>query len=392
MTLTIESATFISDLNAANPGSNDLKSEGDDHVRLVKNTLKTTFPNITGAVTLTHTQLNALGPGGAATYTAITTTTGNAILGSTAASTLNVGAGGLIKDASGNVGIGVTPQSRLTVQSGGSSTAAITNISVLNGAIRLLGTVTSAGSDGITYQSGGGGGAGIVFSRGSSNDTAIQVCTNPSVGATGGLANFVNFDSGGNLVPGVTALQSCGSPTLRWSYVGGVVGNFSGTVTAAAFSGALSGPISQFTNDAGYATSAGIIAAAGSLTGSSLAANVVNSSLTSIAPSATDGTYELGFKGLPAASITTGAFVASDKGKCVYATGGVTIPNSTMATGDVVTIVNTTGSPITLTAGIGTLRQAGTGNVGSRTLATFGIASVLFQSSVIAFVSGVGLT
>ena len=119
---------------------------------------------------------------------------------------------------------------------------------------------------------------------------------------------------------------------------------------------------------------------------------MVNSSLTSIAPSATDGTYELGFKGLPAASITTGSFVASDRGKCIYATAGVTVPNSTMGTGDVVSIVNTTASPITLTAGIGTLRQAGTANVGSRTLAAFGIASVLFQSSTIAYVSGVGLT
>jgi|GEM_PF-5036263 len=392
MTLTIESATFISDLNAANPGSNDLKSEGDDHVRLVKNTLKTTFPYITGAVTLTHTQLNALGPGGAATYTAITTTTGNAILGSTAASTLNVGAGGLIKDASGNVGIGATPTTRLTVQSAGSAASAPTNISALTGSVRMIGTIAGAAFDGLTYQSGGGGGAGVVFSRGTSFDTAVQVFTNNSVGVAGGLANFVTFDSLGNTLPGVTATQSLGLTGSRWSAVYGVVGNFSGTVTAAAFSGALSGPISQFTNDAGYATSAGIIAAAGSLTGSSLAANVVNSSLTSIAPSATDGTYELGFKGLPAASITTGSFVASDKGKCVYATGGVTIPNSTMATGDVVTILNTTGSPITLTAGIGTLRQAGTGNVGSRTLATFGIASVLFQSSVIAYVSGVGLT
>lgn len=392
MTLTIESATFISDLNAANPGSNDLKSEGDDHVRLVKNTLKATFPNITGAVTLTHTQLNALGSTGAATFTAITTTTGNAILGSTAASTLNVGAGGLIKDASGNVGIGVTPVTRLTVQSAGSAASAPTNISALTGGVRVVGTLASASYDGVTYQSGGGGGAGLVFSRGGSNDTAVQVFTNPAAGATGGLASYVLFDSLSNVLPGVTATQSLGLSGFRWSSVYGVAGNFTGTVTAAAFSGALSGNISQFSNDAGYATSAGVVAAAGTLTGSSLAANVVNSSLTSIAPNATDGTYELGFKGLPAASITTGSFVASDRGKCVYATAGVTIPNSTMASNDVVTIVNTTASPITLTAGVGTLRQAGTANVGSRTLAAFGIASVLFQSSTIAYVSGVGLT
>lgn len=53
------SSVYISDLNEANPvGSSDQKSEGDDHIRGTKNALKNTFPNITGAVTKTHTQLN----------------------------------------------------------------------------------------------------------------------------------------------------------------------------------------------------------------------------------------------------------------------------------------------------------------------------------------------
>jgi hypothetical protein len=48
--MTIETAVYISDLNTANPGSNDQKSEGDDHLRLIKAVLKTTFPNQTSAV------------------------------------------------------------------------------------------------------------------------------------------------------------------------------------------------------------------------------------------------------------------------------------------------------------------------------------------------------
>jgi hypothetical protein len=43
------------------------------------------------------------------------TTTGNTILGNASTDTLNVGNGGLIKDASGNVGIGVTPSYKLDV-------------------------------------------------------------------------------------------------------------------------------------------------------------------------------------------------------------------------------------------------------------------------------------
>jgi hypothetical protein len=54
----LESATYISGLNAANPVSGDTKSQGDDHIRLVKATLQATFPNVTGAVTPTHTELN----------------------------------------------------------------------------------------------------------------------------------------------------------------------------------------------------------------------------------------------------------------------------------------------------------------------------------------------
>lgn len=56
--MTVESATYINQLNAALPGATDPKSEGDDHIRLVKTTVKATFPNVTGAVTPTHTELN----------------------------------------------------------------------------------------------------------------------------------------------------------------------------------------------------------------------------------------------------------------------------------------------------------------------------------------------
>ena len=56
--MTIESVTYISDLNASYPAAGDAKSEGDDHIRNIKTGIKTTFPNISGAVTPTHTELN----------------------------------------------------------------------------------------------------------------------------------------------------------------------------------------------------------------------------------------------------------------------------------------------------------------------------------------------
>lgn len=54
----LETGTYISDLVATNPLSSDLASTADDHLRLIKSTVKTTFPNINGAVTATDEQLN----------------------------------------------------------------------------------------------------------------------------------------------------------------------------------------------------------------------------------------------------------------------------------------------------------------------------------------------
>lgn len=55
----LEAATYISDLNTSNPDDAvDTVASLGDHVRLIKSTAKTTFPNVTGAVTPTHTELN----------------------------------------------------------------------------------------------------------------------------------------------------------------------------------------------------------------------------------------------------------------------------------------------------------------------------------------------
>jgi len=55
----LESVTYISDLNVSNPVSaSDPVSQGDDHLRNIKLALRQTFPNVTGAVSATHTELN----------------------------------------------------------------------------------------------------------------------------------------------------------------------------------------------------------------------------------------------------------------------------------------------------------------------------------------------
>lgn len=59
--MTIEtSAVFINELNENYPRREDLIKEGDDHLRLIKQTLKTTFPNINSEVTISSNELNLL--------------------------------------------------------------------------------------------------------------------------------------------------------------------------------------------------------------------------------------------------------------------------------------------------------------------------------------------
>tara|TARA_R100001443_G_scaffold108702_1_gene119487 strand:+ start:3404 stop:4180 length:777 start_codon:yes stop_codon:yes gene_type:complete len=57
--MALESSTFINGLVASNPTSSDNISDGDNHIRLLKSTVKATFPNVTGAVSGTHTDINS---------------------------------------------------------------------------------------------------------------------------------------------------------------------------------------------------------------------------------------------------------------------------------------------------------------------------------------------
>lgn len=92
----IETATFIHQLDPANPLGSDLKSTLDNHQRLVKSALQATFPAITGAITASHTNLNKVGltqtPGSNSTDPASTAFVQAAVAAAIAAA--SVGAGG----------------------------------------------------------------------------------------------------------------------------------------------------------------------------------------------------------------------------------------------------------------------------------------------------------
>jgi hypothetical protein len=76
--MTVETASYVSELNDTLPGSSDLKSEGDNHLRLLKTVLKTQFPNFgTTAIAATAAQVNYLVGVTSAVQTQLNTLTTN---------------------------------------------------------------------------------------------------------------------------------------------------------------------------------------------------------------------------------------------------------------------------------------------------------------------------
>lgn len=85
--------------------------------------------------------------------------------------------------------------------------------------------------------------------------------------------------------------------------------------------------------------------------------------------------------------------VATDSGKHVYTSAGVTVPASVFSTGQAVTIVNSGTSNITITQGTSaTVYLAGSSTTGNRTLAQKGICTVLCVASNTFIIGGAGLT
>jgi len=56
--MALETGTYIDSLNAANPAATDALSQADEHLRLIKSTVKATWPGLTGPVTLSAAELN----------------------------------------------------------------------------------------------------------------------------------------------------------------------------------------------------------------------------------------------------------------------------------------------------------------------------------------------
>lgn len=98
---------------------------------------------------------------------------------------------------------------------------------------------------------------------------------------------------------------------------------------------------------------------------------------------------------LPVNSQTSAyVLVIGDAGKTIsITTGGVTVNTGIFSAGDNITIYNNSGSSQTITQGTSvTLRLAGTATTGNRTLAQYGVCTLLCVASGTFVISGAGLT
>jgi len=101
----------------------------------------------------------------------------------------------------------------------------------------------------------------------------------------------------------------------------------------------------------------------------------------------------LGFLNVPPVGTKTGSYTlaTADVGKYVQvgSGGSITIPDATFAEGDAISIFNNTSGNITITCTITTAYIAGTdSDKASVTLATRGVATILFISSTVCVISG----
>jgi len=186
-------------------------------------------------------------------------------------------------------------------------------------------------------------------------------------------ANQVGLSAGGlgNLLVSDTRIQST---VVHW-FANGAVGT----------------PSISFTNDNNtglYSIGADDL---GFTTGGNLRAEI-NSAGTFLY-----GGREIGYRSLNPNTQNAGyTLVADDRGREVAAgtSGNFTINNGVFAAGDIITFVNTTGANCTLVQGAGvTFRLMGaTGTTGNRTVADYGVATIIAQTAAVFLVGGPGVS
>ena len=217
--MALESSTFINGLVVTNPTSSDNISDGDNHIRLLKSTIKATFPNVTGAVSGTHTAINSA------------VTEANSATNANTASKIvkrdgsgNFSAGTITAALSGNATTATTLQTARTI--GGVSFNGSANINLPG--VNTTGSQSTTGNAATASRWAtartitlGGNQTGSVSIRGDANVTlSAQVANNShlhTIGNISGLQTALDgkLSTSGNAASASTATTA--STAARWT-------------------------------------------------------------------------------------------------------------------------------------------------------------------------------
>ena len=256
-------------------------------------------------------------------------------------------------------------------------------------------TIATSANTGITIRSGTSNEGNIFFSDGTSGDAEYKGTiqykhADDALVIHVDVSERLRIDSSGRLLLGTTDLGdgaadnltigdsgNCGITIRSGASNNGAIFFSDGTAGNSLYEGTIQ---YDHTNNELYFRSAALIALTlDSSQNATFGGSVADSkgNVRSIIQNTQGSTYTL---------------VAADAGKHILASGTVTIPNSVFSAGDAVTIVNNTAGDLTLTASVGTLYNTADASTGNRTLATRGMATILFSSATAAYISGAGLS
>ena len=255
---------------------------------------------------------------------------------------------------------------------------------IVIGDARITGILT-IGTSSITLD---GSNNRIVLGTGTTISSTGAATFNNGLVVTG-VVTATTFNGSGSL------LTSIPNSALSNSTISGVsLGSNLNTLTLNTSGTGLSGSTTY--NGSGASTFTVTSNATSSNTASAIVARDASGNFSAGAITGTSVSDSSGnVRAIPQNSQTSAYILAiGDVGKHIsITTGGVTVNASIFSAGDAVTIYNNSGSNQTITQGTSvTLRSAGTANTGNRTLAQYGVCTVLCVASNTFVISGAGLS
>ena len=211
-------------------------------------------------------------------------------------------------------------------------------------------------------------------------------------GGGGTTTNALTMNSGGSGDASGTTFNGSAARTISYNTIGAAATGAANTFTSAQTFRAANAVRSE------AASTQDAIVLAGRAGGTSSYAVTLTPATLSASRTVTlpdgGGNYTLGYLNVPQSGsdkTTSYSLATTDVGKFVGVgtSGSITIPDATFAAGDVISLFNNTTGNITITCTITTAYIAGTdADKATMTLATRGVATILFLSGTVCVVSG----